>query len=1139
MGDVTAEIESRIYELGKTLRCPICLSIMDQPARLPCLHYFCWGCITHNVKPRGEVICPSCRDRSNRRDIQEDSLLATFARRYGQIEAALGKTLHLSQLPPLEPLGPLMALPAMGAADGEAGAVDATGTDMAEGRKGKQRKRGEQQLLQRKEAAQAQAQDSGIDEKQQPEEQRKNGASAEQEQQEKKATKVATSQAPRCEAKRAKATAGTGRAAGRQGAKGRSVAVPDRDQAGEPPAQPELQQALKSATAATTARVEATAPATGGRLFGFLDPTGEDRSPEDTRTTALTCEHRGHGEAPGSVHNGRGAAAAGGRGQAGAITKPAAIDDVWQSLIASQHQQAPAVPAGAESAADGAGVGIGAAAAATGAETSAAAQDEAGLARCRAAVALVPGQTPAPAGGLLRVLRGSAAVRSPAAGGPHAATTISAAGEADRAEGLATGATTGDAAAGSGAATIDGERGSGGDGGGGRRVPSRLQPWACGACTFENLAGAKKCRMCRTLKPPTASKGGSGPAGAASPSQPYGGDESSGAAAEPTSGKRPVAVAPAAAVPTGAAGTARANNAAGGGEAAWPEAKRKKTAAMAGGAKVGAGAEAGAAARRASAPSRAALPSALAEAANGRPGGQDGVAAGKENKLPDKEGNEAARADKTTAGAGAGAENGSGKRRRASAPAASGRPGAAAPVTTATDTATAAVALTSGVLTAAVGKAAATTMTAGPAGAGGAGGVLADTAADRRRKSVPVTSLARGAGAAGGAGCMVTPRPPLPSAAGPAGGRKSGATAGVAGAAAVGVSSRKKPRVSPPAAARDAGTASPSGDAAGGTGDCTQQQATQTTHRGGGCGSAAAGGRWSVPCPGWVLLGSGLEEGPGGKGMVRKLAAAAGAKVVDAVGPTVTHVLCGTDGSRRARRTFKYLMGVANGCWVLDVGWAAACLSAGAPVPEGDWQVVGDQGGGACGAPEARRRRLLRHQSEQDEEAVRSAVPDGTAPSSATTSTAASCEPLLHHARVYLQVSAAAREEVSALVRALGATLLSKLPVAPLTSASSSAPPPSTGGPQVAPADAEGAMAADARSPAATLPDPLILVDPDAAATAARGGGGAAARQLSALSSLAAALAGVPLVSYRWLHDSAGSYSLMPLAGYVVSAQRQ
>lgn len=109
-----------------------------------------------------------------------------------------------------------------------------------------------------------------------------------------------------------------------------------------------------------------------------------------------------------------------------------------------------------------------------------------------AAAALAPGQTPAPAGGLLRVLRGSAAVTSPAAPGGHADAATTAAAEAAGAEALATGTTTGGGAATSGAAATGGERGSGGDGGCGRRVPSRLQPWACGACTFENMAGAKK-----------------------------------------------------------------------------------------------------------------------------------------------------------------------------------------------------------------------------------------------------------------------------------------------------------------------------------------------------------------------------------------------------------------------------------------------------------------------------------------------------------------------------------------------------------------------------------------------------------------------------------------------------------------------
>ncbi len=69
--------------------------------------------------------------------------------------------------------------------------------------------------------------------------------------------------------------------------------------------------------------------------------------------------------------------------------------------------------------------------------------------------------------------------------------------------------------------------------------------------------------------------------------------------------------------------------------------------------------------------------------------------------------------------------------------------------------------------------------------------------------------------------------------------------------------------------------------------------------------------------------------------------------------------------------------GVANGCWVVDVGWAAACLAAGGHVPEdaSEWRVVGDQVGGTCGAEEARRRRLaLQEQGQREQQQRRRSV---------------------------------------------------------------------------------------------------------------------------------------------------------------------
>ena len=43
-----------------------------------------------------------------------------------------------------------------------------------------------------------------------------------------------------------------------------------------------------------------------------------------------------------------------------------------------------------------------------------------------------------------------------------------------------------------------------------RRIPSRLQPWSCGACTLENPSAATHCEACSTAKPPPTSASGGG-----------------------------------------------------------------------------------------------------------------------------------------------------------------------------------------------------------------------------------------------------------------------------------------------------------------------------------------------------------------------------------------------------------------------------------------------------------------------------------------------------------------------------------------------------------------------------------------------------------------------------------------------------
>ena len=53
----------------------------------------------------------------------------------------------------------------------------------------------------------------------------------------------------------------------------------------------------------------------------------------------------------------------------------------------------------------------------------------------------------------------------------------------------------------------------------GRRVPSRLQPWECTACTFENAGGAFRCNMCDTVKPTAAVQQSGGKMSGAAPQQ--------------------------------------------------------------------------------------------------------------------------------------------------------------------------------------------------------------------------------------------------------------------------------------------------------------------------------------------------------------------------------------------------------------------------------------------------------------------------------------------------------------------------------------------------------------------------------------------------------------------------------------------
>jgi len=82
-----------------------------------------------------------------------------------------------------------------------------------------------------------------------------------------------------------------------------------------------------------------------------------------------------------------------------------------------------------------------------------------------------------------------------------------------------------------------------------------------------------------------------------------------------------------------------------------------------------------------------------------------------------------------------------------------------------------------------------------------------------------------------------------------------------------------------------------------------------------------------------VLLASHL--GPEEAAAMARVAAAAGGRTVRGWAPGVTHVVCGVTGAEPvAKRTFKFMMGVLSGAWLVSPAWLAACEAAGAAAPE-------------------------------------------------------------------------------------------------------------------------------------------------------------------------------------------------------------
>ncbi|KAK9088483.1 hypothetical protein Scep_027565 [Stephania cephalantha] len=109
----------------------------------------------------------------------------------------------------------------------------------------------------------------------------------------------------------------------------------------------------------------------------------------------------------------------------------------------------------------------------------------------------------------------------------------------------------------------------------------------------------------------------------------------------------------------------------------------------------------------------------------------------------------------------------------------------------------------------------------------------------------------------------------------------------------------------------------------------------------------------------YVLCCSGLSKEE--KGVVSKFKKIAGVALAKNFGPNVTHIISAIDENGACKRTFKFLMGIQEGRWILKIDWVKACMNSLVFVPEEQFEINVDIHGFRDG-PRLGRLRLLNKQ---------------------------------------------------------------------------------------------------------------------------------------------------------------------------------
>ncbi|KAF5176010.1 Breast cancer susceptibility 1-like protein [Thalictrum thalictroides] len=116
---------------------------------------------------------------------------------------------------------------------------------------------------------------------------------------------------------------------------------------------------------------------------------------------------------------------------------------------------------------------------------------------------------------------------------------------------------------------------------------------------------------------------------------------------------------------------------------------------------------------------------------------------------------------------------------------------------------------------------------------------------------------------------------------------------------------------------------------------------------------------WKVPSHKWVLCCSGLTNAE--KEFVSAFTKMTGVSLSKTYGPNVTHIIASTDENGACRRTLKFLMAILEGRWILKIDWIKACMQAMEPVAEEGYQISVDVHGIRDG-PQLGRLRVMNKQ---------------------------------------------------------------------------------------------------------------------------------------------------------------------------------